>query len=672
MGNSPNWSYKYVPTTAEWNFWFGAKQDDLSLSAASRIALVAGAGLPNGFAKLDAGGLLPQEVLPANAGNVLLSGTPSGGQIAEWVDGTHIQGSATTGTGGIVRAAAPTLSNPIVGTQPLADNSTKAASTAYVEMALASVKAYGAKGDGVDVTSSVSIASGDAALTVSGASFASADVGKVIAVPGAGTAGATLWSTISARTSSTQVTLANAASTTLSVVSKTVSYGTDDTAGIQAAVNHAVSNSHGLYVPAGIYFVSNITLPHDTRQDSGLKEHLVPAINFESGAAWRKTNGGVPNYLLASGRWADNTGYSNSPIIIRNGVFDGFGIAYSCYEDISYWSTYEKCVFKNAVYHGYHAPQTTMNVSTPTTSRSNTILNRCMFHDNGYNGIYVDPGAVAVADFWFIDNIAYNNKRENVNILQSAGWVIKGNHCYYTVAPSSGTASAIVQGDYSAPFSGNIWEGYSTTHYGLRLVNSGTHVTLEGDSFEVGLGLDCTFIGSEATTRVLGCSFHGSSTLNHGTNNATTEVRSIGNVFEASAPYTWSGGGAGVINAIGDTINGNRFIIEGTQTSGSVTGRAIRGITYPGAFPYSVTSATKDVIRCTAALAADITITFPASPLTGLRYRVIRTATATGAYNILLKNSGGTTVGTMSTAAKFFDMEFDGTAWIITAAGDAA
>mgnify|MGYP003351513704 CR=1 FL=1 len=46
---------------------------------------------------------------------------------------TTILGNATTGSGSIVLATAPTLSNPIVGTQTKTDNSTKAASTAFVQ-----------------------------------------------------------------------------------------------------------------------------------------------------------------------------------------------------------------------------------------------------------------------------------------------------------------------------------------------------------------------------------------------------------------------------------------------------------------------------------------------------------------------------------------------------------
>ena len=50
-------------------------------------------------------------------------------------------GASATGTGGLVRASAPTLTNPVVGTQTAGDNSTKAASTAYVAAALATAVA---------------------------------------------------------------------------------------------------------------------------------------------------------------------------------------------------------------------------------------------------------------------------------------------------------------------------------------------------------------------------------------------------------------------------------------------------------------------------------------------------------------------------------------------------
>lgn len=49
-------------------------------------------------------------------GNVSNNGTPTAGQIAAWVDSTHIQGLAVTGTGSVVLATSPTLVTPALGT----------------------------------------------------------------------------------------------------------------------------------------------------------------------------------------------------------------------------------------------------------------------------------------------------------------------------------------------------------------------------------------------------------------------------------------------------------------------------------------------------------------------------------------------------------------------------
>ncbi|WP_181168646.1 MULTISPECIES: carbohydrate-binding protein [unclassified Mesorhizobium] len=97
-------------------------------------------------------------------------------------------------------------------------------------------KWFGQTGDAIVVTGNTSITSGTAALTVAGAAFATSDVGKLIIVPGAGAAGIPLVTTISARTSATQVTLGANAGTTLSAVSKTVTYGTDDATAINKAI----------------------------------------------------------------------------------------------------------------------------------------------------------------------------------------------------------------------------------------------------------------------------------------------------------------------------------------------------------------------------------------------------------------------------------------------------
>ncbi len=70
---------------------------------------------------------------PAHTGDV----TNSAGSLVlslSFIQGATVSG--TTGTGNVVFSNAPTMTNPVVGTQGASDNSTKGASTAYVTTAI--------------------------------------------------------------------------------------------------------------------------------------------------------------------------------------------------------------------------------------------------------------------------------------------------------------------------------------------------------------------------------------------------------------------------------------------------------------------------------------------------------------------------------------------------------
>lgn len=96
---------------------------------------------------------------------------------------------------------------------------------------------FGARGDAVTRNAAGSMTSGSAVLTDAGGSFTAYDVGKMIAVSGAGAGTAQLTTTIAGYTSATQVTLAVAAGTT--VTNNNYTYGTDNAAAINAAITYA-------------------------------------------------------------------------------------------------------------------------------------------------------------------------------------------------------------------------------------------------------------------------------------------------------------------------------------------------------------------------------------------------------------------------------------------------
>ncbi len=83
----------------------------------------------NGFTGSSSGGATPALTLTTSITGILQG------------NGTAISAATTTGSGSVVLATAPTLSNPVVGTQSQFDGSTKAASTGYVDTAVANAVA---------------------------------------------------------------------------------------------------------------------------------------------------------------------------------------------------------------------------------------------------------------------------------------------------------------------------------------------------------------------------------------------------------------------------------------------------------------------------------------------------------------------------------------------------
>lgn len=123
--------------------------------------------------------------------------------------------------------------------------------------------AYGAQCNATILASgsNLTISAGSPNLLVTGGSFTSGDVGKSIAVPGAGTAAGFLSSTILSVTNATNIVLNNnaiVADTALAVTQAApLVYGTDDTAAINAAIVATPS--------FGTLYINPITLPFPVR-----------------------------------------------------------------------------------------------------------------------------------------------------------------------------------------------------------------------------------------------------------------------------------------------------------------------------------------------------------------------------------------------------------------------
>ena len=120
------------------------------------------------------------------------------------------------------------------------------------------VETYGALGDTIDLEDG-NITSGTSAFSSASATFTSDDVGKTIAIKGAGTSGAYHVTTIATFVDANNITVTDNAAITVS--SEGFFYGTDDTVNIQSAIQACFDGGGGVvYFPIGIYIIGGALL----------------------------------------------------------------------------------------------------------------------------------------------------------------------------------------------------------------------------------------------------------------------------------------------------------------------------------------------------------------------------------------------------------------------------
>jgi hypothetical protein len=191
---------------------------------------------------------------------------------------------------------------------------------------------FGAKGDGklLNATVTVTSGAGPKTFTVSGGTFTTSDVGKVFICTGAGTAGATYQSIITAA-SGVSVTCSGAVGTSLTNSTQTVVYGTDDTTAIMAAslaASAAAPNTPNQQYGGGIQvqFLSTIYLTSKQRIRSNV--HFVGPVSGPVNQAKFPAclDQGSPNTTLVdidpdtSSIFIDCSGYYSSIITGHSGT----------------------------------------------------------------------------------------------------------------------------------------------------------------------------------------------------------------------------------------------------------------------------------------------------------------------------------------------------------------
>lgn len=186
------------------------------------------------------------------------------------------------------------------------------------------IRDYGAKGDGIDGYDGVTLAT-DKTFNSASMSVTTADIGKIIAIKGAGTGGGYHVTSIESINNPTSLEMVDPAVTT--VASNAIYfYGTDDTTAIQDTINAAYAAGGGkVYVPKGIYVI-NGALQNNVGVDSiDYNSQLwIPAVDGGTTDYFKPTieiEGEMSPNLRNSGTAPSNTHITdNSGAVLRSTI----------------------------------------------------------------------------------------------------------------------------------------------------------------------------------------------------------------------------------------------------------------------------------------------------------------------------------------------------------------
>ena len=182
-----------------------------------------------------------------SGGHIVFSGTNYAGNF----------GSTGLGTGNVVGTGTSVVNHiPLItntSTTAIVDSGFSIPSMYSTRDAEFLLTDYSGIGDGKSAADGA-VSASSTAFTSASAAFTSGDVGKFIAINGAGASGAVLGTTISAYTSATAVTLATAATT--AVTAATYSYGTDNLVPEQNLLAAAGAIAGTAVIPIGTFLSS--------------------------------------------------------------------------------------------------------------------------------------------------------------------------------------------------------------------------------------------------------------------------------------------------------------------------------------------------------------------------------------------------------------------------------
>lgn len=219
--------------------------------------------------------------------------------------------------------------------------------------------------------SDAGITSGLATLTSATGLFVSGDVGKSCVVTGAGVAGANLHTTIAGYTNSTTITLTANASTTVSGAN--FSWGTDDTAKIQSAIDDAyAAGSATIQIQPALYYTTGVlTLKKGVELTGSVEGPFTGLVDVCSSVI-------APTIMITN----STTGFITCQTNYNMGIADLL------------------FVYPNQVQYSASAPAVypyTIKIPRVAGDTTGVSIRRCTFA-NSYNAIDIDSGQTFIED----------------------------------------------------------------------------------------------------------------------------------------------------------------------------------------------------------------------------------------------------------------------------------
>jgi hypothetical protein len=470
---------------------------------------------------------------------------------------------------------------------PLATTPQRAGGTSSSTASLPffNAKDYGARGDTVTVTDAA-ITGGTNQLSSASAAFITADAGKWVTITGAGAAGVPVTIPITS-VSAGIASLQSNVTTTVSGAAAT--YGTDDTAAINATITAANVASGGgtAFVPKGTYLLTgqiNLKSNVELRGDGSLTVFLpqYPSANKATVMLNDLTNGGS-NITLRSFR-LDRSGNNVQNGILLNGIsnllvseLEIVGAPSSTSGALAVsgimpgGSGISQLLSKNVRVRGCYFGQVN-NFGVQLSWVLNATVTGCVFDDCYREAIGVEPEPGCVAQ-----NVA-----------------ITGNTLTMSTVPSGGSATGVVVITESSggtingcTVSGNTVANMTITSANGNpgiLVLGGKGVVLSGNTVQ-GMNGNGISIGNASV--------------------ATSNVLIIGNqVLDCNAQNTSSFGGGGIslrqaskCILIGNHVNGVHHTASVYESQSGTTQNVLAFNNFDDTVPYVLLSGSRAITR---------------------------------------------------------------------------